>query len=85
MRTSPTVRSSDRYLITMIDGNSTTQFRWTRTRSSWYFTFIPNRVYKCGIMEKRVKLGAVVVVQNCACEDESEGVEFYGGKLGSLL
>lgn len=38
-------------------------------------TFIPNRFYKYGIMEKRDKLGAVVLVQNCACEDESEGVE----------
>lgn len=26
-------------------------------------------------MEKQEKLGAVVVVQNCACEDEIEGVE----------
>jgi hypothetical protein len=40
--------------------------------------FIPIRVYKCGIMERKTnrdKLGAVVVVQNCACEAESEGVE----------
>lgn len=44
--------------------------------------FIPNRVYKCGIMERRTKqdkLGAVVVVQNCACEDESEVRKVYGG------
>jgi hypothetical protein len=31
------------------------------------------------------KIGAMVVVQNCACEDESEDVEIYGDRLGSLL